>query len=104
MSRCDDVTAKGGTELPSLLGPHLHLCEHSRPGFFVKMIDNERQVPAPSAAGWLFDLGDQYGPAFVVLRQDEGAALDCLRDHLDDLGVPDDALASAQVEHAAVIW
>jgi hypothetical protein len=90
--------------MPSLPGPHLHLCEHRRPGFFVMMIDNERQVPAPSAAGWLFVLGDQRGPAFVVLRQDEGAARDCLRDHLRNLGVADELLADASVEYAAVMW
>jgi hypothetical protein len=80
------------------------LCKRRRPGFFVKMINNERQVPAPSAAGWLFDLGDQRGPAFVVLRTDEGAARDCLRDHLCDLGVADEVPVDASVEYAAVIW
>jgi hypothetical protein len=71
---------------------------------YIMLIDTTRQVPAPSAAGWLFDLGDQHGPAFVVLRQDEGAARDCLRDHLCDLGIADGALAGASVEYTAVIW
>jgi hypothetical protein len=73
------------------------------------MIDTTRQVPAPSAAGWLFDLRDHRGPAFVVLREDEAAARECLRDHLVGIGVladgnTDELLADASVEYAAVIW
>lgn len=30
-----------------------------------------RQLPAPSAAAWLFDLGDLRGPWIVVLRDHE---------------------------------
>jgi hypothetical protein len=82
-----------------------------RPDFFkdIMMVYPPRQVPAPSAAGWLFDLGDQHGPSFVVLRQDEEGARECLSDHLVEIGalpdgITDELLADASVEYAAVIW
>jgi hypothetical protein len=69
-----------------------------------------RQVPAPSAAAWLFDLTHIGAPMFVVLRQDEAEARACFGVQLVELGVVADfgeaaaALAEANVQHVGVIW
>jgi hypothetical protein len=69
-----------------------------------------RQVPAPSAAAWLFDLSHLGAPMFVVLRQDEAEARASLGVHLVELGVMADcseatvALADANVQHTGLIW
>jgi len=70
----------------------------------------KRQVPAPSAAAWLFDLSHLQAPMYVVLRQDEAEARACLAVHLAELGVVVDfgeaagALLASKVQHAGVIW
>ena len=78
--------------------------------FFSEMVDHTRQVPAPSAAGWLFDLRTDGAPPFVVLRRDETEARECLGTHLAHLGkfatTADaiTALAAGSVEYVGVIW
>lgn len=78
--------------------------------FFSVVIDARRQVPAPSATGWLFDLTAARGPIFAVLRGDEDEALMTLRAHLVDAGaVPDleeaaQLLLDARPNAVAVVW
>jgi len=65
-----------------------------------------RQLPSPSAAAWLFDLGDLRGPWIVVLRDHEEEA----RERLAELGQSPDIptalalVADVVVDHAGVIW
>ena len=69
-----------------------------------------RQLPPPSAAAWLFDLGDLRGPWILVLRDHEDEARQRLAEHLVELGQATDVadamatLAGVSVDHAGVIW
>jgi hypothetical protein len=69
-----------------------------------------RQLPSPSAAAWLFDLGDLRGPWILVLRDREDEARQRLAEHLVDVGQASDVaeamavLADVPIDHAAVIW
>lgn len=78
--------------------------------FFSVVIDARRQVPAPSATGWLFDLTDVRGPIFAVLRGDEREAHTALSAHLVDTGAVVDLDEAAQLLHdarpevVAVVW
>ena len=69
-----------------------------------------RQLPSPSAAAWLFDLGLAGGPWIVVLRDREDEARERLAEHLVELGQADtvkagmEALTRARVDHAGVVW
>lgn len=69
---------------------HAQLCDGPATGFFRTMIYTSRQVPAPSAAGWLFDLTRARGPVFVVLRVTEDDARQALSEHLLDIGAVTD--------------
>jgi hypothetical protein len=74
------------------------------------MVDTLRQLPSPSAAAWLFDLGQLRGPWMVVLRDLEPEARERLAEHLVELGHAEDVaaamrlLAAVQVDHAGVLW
>lgn len=75
----------------------------SRPGLLFSVVDVTRQVPSPSASGWLFDASEYRGPRFVVLRLDEDEAYGRLVEHLRELGVAsDDAEAAAILEGATI--
>lgn len=69
-----------------------------------------RQVPSPSASGWLIDMRSAGGPQFVVLRTAAEASLASLRVHLIEIGAvatPRDAdqlLREARVEPIGVVW
>ena len=67
-----------------------------------------RQVPAPSAAAWLFDLSHLGAPTFCARtkpRRERPWGV-----HLVELGVMGDcseaavALANATVQHTGLIW
>jgi hypothetical protein len=74
------------------------------------MVDQTRQVPAPAAAGWLFDLSAYRGPIIVILRQDENDAVSLLARHLLEIGAvrhADDArelIDDTAVESVGVVW
>jgi hypothetical protein len=74
------------------------------------MVDERRQVPAPSATGWLFDLTDARGPIFAVLRGSKAEARAALVIHLVDTGAVaelNDAaqlLVDARHDAVAVVW
>lgn len=78
--------------------------------FFSGVIYTPRQVPAPSAAGWLFDLTTSRGPLFVVLRVTEDDARQALSEHLVDIGaVADHGEADQLIDGQApamvgVVW
>lgn len=69
-----------------------------------------RQLPSPSAAAWLFDLGSLRGPWILVLRDREDEARQRLAEHLVELGQASDVaeamtvLSDVPVDHAGVIW
>jgi len=69
-----------------------------------------RQLPSPSAAAWLFDLGDLRGPWIVVLRDREDEARERLAEHLVELDQASDVAEAMQIldgvtaDHAGVIW
>lgn len=79
-------------------------------GVYVRRQEIVRQLPSPSAAAWLFDLGDLRGPWVVVLRDHEEEARERLAEHLVELGQADDVsaamevLADVPVDHAGVVW
>lgn len=81
-----------------------------RHGLFSWGVSLMRQLPSPSAAAWLFDLGDLRGPWIVVLRDHEEEARERLAEHLVELGQSPDiptalaVVADVAVDHAGVIW
>jgi hypothetical protein len=73
------------------------------------MINRSREVPPPSAAGWLVDLAKIDGPRFVVLCTGDADAPDILAHHVLQLRgalAPSaaDLRASADVEPIGVVW
>lgn len=68
-----------------------------------------RQLPSPSAMGWLFDLGDLRGPWILVLRDREDEARERLAEHLVGLAQAVDVrdafelLESVEAERAGVV-
>ncbi len=74
------------------------------------MVDNNGQVPSPSAAGWLLDLASVGGPRYVVLRLEEDAAYEALAQHLTAIGAAlttcaaERLVAAASAEPLGVVW
>ncbi len=70
----------------------------------------QRNLPSPSASGWLIDLRDAGGPTYVVLRVVEDDAADCLVEHLTDIGAVVDVTEAAALVSGvepvsvAVVW
>lgn len=70
----------------------------------------QRQLPTPSGAAWLFDLGELRGPWILVLRDHEDEARQRLAEHLVELGQASNVaeamtvLSDVAVDHAGVIW
>lgn len=79
-------------------------------GLFSLGVSPVRQLPAPTASAWLFDLGDIRGPWLVVLRDHEDEARERLAEHLVDLGLATDMRAAFQIledvraDNAGVVW
>jgi hypothetical protein len=91
-------------------GPR-QLCSGSSRDFFSdEVVDQHRQVPAPSAVAWVVDLRDVRGAILVVLRRSETEARHALVAHLVDIGAVasiEEAVALAAdspAEHVGVIW
>ena len=80
------------------------------PAAFWGNVDAARQVPPPSGAAWLIDLGDVRGPLLVVLRPDTDAAIEAAVAYLlatDAVSDPEDArelLDDVEPQVAAVVW
>ncbi|MHB8660139.1 MAG: hypothetical protein ACYC91_19805 [Solirubrobacteraceae bacterium] len=74
------------------------------------MIDNDRQLPTPSADAWSVDLSGLGGPRFVILTLSESRARELLAEHLVELGQADTTTAAAELisempcERVSVIW
>jgi len=74
------------------------------------MVDNDRQLPSPSASAWWIDLSEIGGPVFIVLRLDEDEAREALVRQLVDIGAigntieAERVVAAAPTESVAVVW
>jgi hypothetical protein len=74
------------------------------------MVNEPRQLPAPSATAWLIDLAEVGGPSYVVLCREEAVAQQILIRHLVAIGKVTNTMeaepivADTPIESVAVIW
>jgi hypothetical protein len=88
------------------------LCRQVRRDFLAgfPMVDNDSQVPAPSASAWSIDLEAIEGPVFIVHRRDERDARAALVRHLVEIGSVADTIkaerivAASPISSVGVVW
>ena len=79
-------------------------------GCFLGVIDERRQVPAPTASAWMCDLTEARGPVFVVLRANDLEARAALAVHLVEAEAVSSAeeaaglISDCSPEAVAVVW